>query len=91
MSIRERIEIKLTSALAPTSLAVLDQSAEHAGHMGHPNHGTGETHFHVDVVSGAFQGKSKVERNRMVYALLSQEFADGVHALSMTTKTPDEA
>lgn len=91
MSIRTRIENKLTAGLAPTSLVVLDQSAEHAGHMGHPNHGGGETHFHVDVVSAAFSGKSKVERNRMVYGLLAQEIADGVHALSMSTKTPEEA
>lgn len=90
MSIRADIESKLTAALAPAVLVVLDQSAEHAGHMGHHNHGTGETHFHVDVVSEAFIGKSRVERNRMVYALLSAEIAAGVHALSMTTKTPEE-
>ncbi len=91
MKIRDSIERKLTEALEPTRLSVLDQSAEHAGHMGHPGHGTGETHFQVDVVSRAFVGKSKVERNRMVYALLAEEIAGGVHALSMSTSTPDEA
>jgi BolA protein len=90
MKVRDSIERKLKEALEPTVLTVLDQSAEHAGHMGHHGHGDGETHFHVEVVSRAFVGKSKVERNRMVYALLAEEIAGGVHALSMSTQTPEE-
>ena len=91
MKVRDSIERKLAEALEPTHLDVIDQSAEHAGHMGHHGHGTGETHFHVEVVSRAFVGRSRVERNRMIYALLAEEIAGGVHALSMTTQTPDEA
>ena len=91
MTVRDIIERKLTEALAPVRLTVLDQSADHAGHRGHPGHGVGETHFHVDVVSAAFVDRSWVDRNRMVYALLGDEIAGGIHALSMTTLTPDEA
>jgi len=91
MTVRDSIEQKLTRALTPTRLAVIDQSAEHAGHMGHPGHGHGETHFRVEVVSEAFAGKSRVERNRMIYGLLAEELAGGVHALSMSTQTPEEA
>ena len=91
MKVRQAMVNKLTEALEPAYLDVQDNSAEHAGHMGHAGHGHGETHFHVDVVSRAFVGKSRVERNRMIYALLSEEIAGGVHALSMTTRTPDEA
>ena len=91
MKVKQSMETKLREALEPAHLAVFDQSAEHAGHMGHANHGSGETHFHIDVVSRVFVGRSRIERNRMVYALLAEEIAGGVHALSMTTLTPDEA
>jgi BolA protein len=86
------IERKLTSALAPVSLRVVDESHHHAGH-GHPGdkrHGN-ESHFRVEVVSAAFEGKSRVERHRLVNTLLADELADRVHALAITAKTPQEA
>lgn len=91
MKVKQSMETKLREALEPVHLVVFDQSAQHAGHMGHANHGHGETHFHIDVVSRVFVGRTRVERNRMIYALLEEEIAGGVHALSMTTLTPDEA
>ena len=86
------IERKLTEGLAPSLLNVIDESHHHAGH-GHPGdkrHGN-ESHFRVEVVSAAFEGKSRVERHRMVNALLAQEIAEGVHALAIGAKTPGEA
>jgi BolA protein len=83
---------KLESALKPLSLDVIDDSAKHAGHMLHPGgvEPRGETHFTVKVVSEAFAGKSRLERHRMVNALLAQELADGVHALAIQAKSPGE-
>lgn len=86
------IERKLTEAFSPISLQVIDESHHHAGH-GHPGdkrHGN-ESHFRVEVVSAAFDGKSRVERHRMVNALLAQELAEGLHALAIGAKTPSEA
>ncbi len=86
------IEKKLTEGLSPVSLKVIDESHHHAGH-GHPGdkrHGN-ESHFRVEVVSAAFTGKSRVERHRMVNALLAQEIAEGVHALAIGAKAPGEA
>jgi len=75
--------------LAPTQLAIVDDSAKHAGHAGaRPE---GETHFHVSIVSPAFEGRTRVERQRMVYALLEAELRGGLHALQLTTRTPAEA
>lgn len=88
MNITERINKKLTEALTPAVLEVIDESAKHKGHSGWRE--GGETHFHVTVVSDAFEGKSRVDRQRMVYDLLAEEMADRVHALAMTTKTPAE-
>ncbi|KXZ42224.1 hypothetical protein GPECTOR_179g247 [Gonium pectorale] len=88
---------KLTEALRPAALAIVNESEQHAGHAGAAaaRHGkagqTGETHFRVEVVSEAFEGMTLVKRQRMIYALLEEEFAMGLHALSLVTKTPAEA
>ena len=88
MSVAETIRSKLTERLAPTRLVVLDESHRHAGHAGaRPG---GETHFNVTIVSAAFSGLNRVARQRLVYQTLSEELAGGVHALSLTTTTPDE-
>lgn len=85
----ERIRAKLAAGLTPAALDIQDESAKHAGHAGaRPG---GETHFDIYVVAAAFQGQSRVARQRMVYRLLGDEIAAGVHALAMTTLTPDEA
>ena len=50
----------------------------------------GETHFRVEIVADGFAGKSRIERQRAVYALLADELAERVHALQLTTLAPDE-
>lgn len=86
--VKARIEQKLTDALAPTSLAVIDESHHHAGHGHH--HPDGETHFRVEVVSPAFAGRSRIERHRVVNALLAEELSGRVHALAIVARAPDE-
>ncbi|GLI91221.1 BolA family protein [Methylocystis echinoides] len=85
------IERKLTEALAPVSLKVIDESHHHAGHAhpGDSRHGN-ESHFRVEVVSAAFAGKSRIDRHRMVNGLLAQELAEGLHALAVSAKAPGE-
>lgn len=92
MSVKERITSKLVAALAPESLEVIDDSAKHAGHQFHPGGvpPRGETHFTVKVVSAAFAGLSRIERHRRINALLAEELADGVHALAIRAKAPNE-
>ncbi len=89
MGVREGIAEKLTTELNPVHLDVVDESHLHKGHMGaRPE---GETHFRVTVVSAAFAGLSRVERQKRVYAILAEEMAGPVHALALKTHTPDEA
>ena len=91
MTIGERIREKLAAALAPARLDVVDESHMHAGHAGHAGaRAGGDSHFRVAVASAAFAGLSRVERQRKVNALLAEEFADGMHALSVTARTPEE-
>ncbi|HLS67944.1 MAG TPA: BolA family protein [Kiloniellales bacterium] len=88
MSMAERIEDKLRRGLSPQKFELLDDSARHEGHAGwRPG---GGTHFRVEIVSEAFVGKSRVERQRLVYDLLKEEFAEGLHALQLVTRTPAE-
>lgn len=88
MSMQARIREKLIVGLRPTRLDVINESELHAGHRSSP--GTGESHFRVLIVSDAFTGKSRVERHRMVNALLAEEAGKAVHALALSTYAPDE-
>lgn len=88
MRVAGSIERKLRDALAPTRLDIIDESHKHAGHVGaRPE---GETHFRVEVASAAFEGKSRVDRQRLVYGILAAELDGPVHALALQTVTPDE-
>jgi BolA protein len=88
MTMAETIRDKLTASFAPDALDIEDESARHEGHAGaRPG---GETHFSVRIVSKAFEGLSRVERQRRVYAALADEMKSRVHALSLTTLTPAE-
>src|SRR6184192_2630375 len=85
MSTRDAIINKLREAFVPESLDVADESHLHEGHTGHrPG---GETHFRVYIVSPAFEGKSRIERHRMINAAL----AGSVHALAISAQAPGEA
>jgi BolA protein len=89
MTVAQTITQKLTAALQPARLEVVDDSHHHAGHAGaRPG---GETHFTVRIVADAFAGRSRVERQRLVYGVLADELAGPIHALSLTTQTPAEA
>lgn len=83
------IHEKLTAAFRPDVLEITDESALHAGHAGaRPG---GGTHFRVRIVASAFEGASRIERQRRVYAALADELKAQVHALALVTLTPGEA
>src|SRR3546814_11045008 len=84
--IAREIETRLRKALAPESLQVMDDSEKHLGHAGHD--ARGESHFTVKITSAAFEGRSRVERHRMVNAALSDFLADRFHALAIHAPPP---
>lgn len=87
MRVCDIIDKKLRQ-LSPTRLEIIDDSHRHAGHAGaNPQ---GESHFRVEIVAPAFTGESRVARQRMVYALLAEELKGPVHALALTTLSPEE-
>ena len=84
----QEIEQLLTAALAPTRLAVINDSASHHGHSG--DDGSGESHFTVEIESAAFAGVSRLERQRMVNRALGDIPGQRVHALAVKASAPGE-
>jgi BolA protein len=87
-TVAQAIRERLTAAFQPVSLEVVDDSARHAGHLGARE--GGESHFNVEIVSGAFSGQGRVQRQRAVYSALAEELAGPVHALSLKVFAPGE-
>ena len=89
MRTAQAIRDRLTAALAPTRLDLVDESARHAGHAGaRPD---GESHFRVTIVADAFRDRSRVDRQRLVFAALGDLMRHDIHALAITALTPAEA
>jgi BolA protein len=89
MRIAQAIRERLTAALTPARLELVDESARHAGHAGaRPE---GESHFRVTIVADAFGGRSRIDRQRMVFAALGDLMRHDIHALAITALTPAEA
>lgn len=87
-TLKDWITRTLEERIAPTRLDVEDESHRHAGHAGWRE--GGETHFRIDVVSPAFEGKSRVERHRLVNDVLREAFSRGLHALAIKARAPGE-
>ena len=81
-----QIETLLREALAPSQIAVSDDSHLHAGHAG----ASEGRHYTVRLTSARFSGLSRVARHRLVYDSLGPLAAQGVHALAIVAQAPDE-
>jgi len=84
------LEARLQQRLTPTRLEVIDESYQHAGHVGAHASGVG-THFRVRIASPFFTGKSRVARHRLVYDAVQDFIDQGLHALAIETETPSPA
>lgn len=83
----ERMRALLTAALAPSFLAIEDESHKHAGHAGARD---GRGHFRVRIVAAGFSGQPLLARHRRVYAALGQMMQTDIHALALDARTPEE-
>jgi BolA protein len=88
MRVDDLITRKLTEAFDPENLRVVDESHQHAGHVGHRE--GGQTHFRVYIVAAAFRGKTRIERHRMINSVLAAELSSGVHALAIHATAPGD-
>ncbi|GKZ33767.1 hypothetical protein AbraIFM66950_003800 [Aspergillus brasiliensis] len=97
--VEDLIREKITTALTPSTLIIRNDSHLHAHHAPMRGSTSRETHFQfvnpfpcVTITSPSFQSKPQPARHRMVYGLLKEEMSreDGIHALQLRTKTPEE-
>ena len=87
--VAQEIEKRLRAALAPTRLAVINDSTKHRGHAG--DDGSGESHFTVEIEAPAFAGMSRLERQRAVNAALGELMRERIHALAIRASAPEES
>ncbi|GAB7338071.1 hypothetical protein MBLNU457_4439t1 [Dothideomycetes sp. NU457] len=89
---QDAIRKKVTESLQPTKLEIHNDSHLHSHHKAMADNTSSETHFRVLIASDAFKSKMQPARHRMVYTLLKDEMAavGGIHALQLTTRTPEE-
>ena len=80
---------RLIAALSSARIELIDESELHRGHGGY--NPAGESHFRLMIESAAFAGKSRVERQRLVYAALGELMNERVHALSIRATAPGES
>lgn len=88
MGVADEMRALLTEALAPTVLDIINDSASHSGHAG--DDGSGESHFTIVIESAAFDGVSRLQRQRMVNKALGNIPGDRVHALAIKATAAGE-
>ena len=88
MNMEERIKKAISDNLQPEVVNVINKSHKHQGHSG--DDGSGESHFDLYIVSKLLQGKSRVERHRMIFSILQNNIETLPHALSIKALAPDE-
>lgn len=85
---KQRLKDRFEEAFSPVHLSVIDDSHHHAGHATAPE--GGDSHFTVIIASNAFDKLTRVDRQRAVMAVLSDEFSNRLHALSLQVFTAEE-
>ena len=81
MTMKDRMERKLTSGFHPQQFEIVDESEDHRGHGGYLE--GGETHFRVLMRARSLKGMSRVARQRAVMSCLKAEMDERVHALAL--------
>lgn len=87
MSKTDEIRARLAQALHPVELDVVDDSESHRGHAGFQD--GGESHFNVRIRAGAFAGKTRIARHRMVHEALGKNLMGRIHALALDLGVPE--
>ncbi len=84
---RKEISRRLKAAFSPETLGVEDESHLHEGHEGAKD---GRGHFRVLIIAEAFDGKTMIERHRMIYRVLDEMMRLDIHALAIDAWAPGE-
>ncbi len=85
IEVLEKIKDRLTNVLKTTYVDVIDKSPLHAGH--YENQTNLPSHLHIIIASPILNEVSKVDAHRKIYDQLKDEFAQGLHAVSIEIKS----
>ena len=83
-----RIENLISKNYNPIFFSVLDVSEQHKGHQNYKE--DIESHFEITIVSEKFKNLNRVERHRMVYQSLKEEFLSDLHSAIIKAYTIQE-
>lgn len=81
MAIAQQIHERLSAALQPGELQVINESSQHAGHSG--DDGSGESHFRVVISASKFDSMTRIARHRAVHAAIGSDVIGKIHALAI--------
>lgn len=81
--IEKQLKEKLSKALNPEEMTIINESEKHAHHKGNP--GGDETHFQIYVKCSQFNGLSPLQRHKLVYKTIEEEVPE-IHAISLELK-----
>lgn len=81
----EELRALLRERFLPQQLDIMDDSAAHAGHAGAREGG----HYRIRIVAEEFRGLRRVETHRLVYDAVAPLMGQGIHALSIDARAPD--
>ena len=85
----QEIQKRLNAALSPSVIDITDETADHAHHRG-AREKPGSGHYNLTIVAESFEGKSRLQRHRMIYSALGELMAKEIHALKIDAKSPSE-
>jgi len=85
-TVAEEMRGLLEEAFAPTTLEIINDSAQHSGHAG--DDGSGESHFTVVIEAAAFDEMNRLARQRAVIAALGDIVGQRVHAVAIKASAP---
>lgn len=86
MTMEQEIKVRLEKHFPNCDFEIVNQSHLHSGHAGSPN--TGQSHFHLTIVSDKFSGISRVKRHQMVYEIFDDLLKSDIHALALQLDVP---
>jgi BolA protein len=84
---KKEITRLLAEAFDHETLGVEDETYLHEGHAGAKD---GRGHFRVLIIAEVFEGKTMIERHRMIYRVLDDMMRLDIHALAIDVWSPDE-
>ncbi len=88
MNLEKKIKEKINKKLLPDFFKIINFSDKHKNHYLEDNNDT--SHIKLIIVSKSFDNLSKVDRERLVHKILSEEISNDIHSIRLKLYTVEE-